>query len=125
MKQIETRADIQLLVDTFYNKVQQNKELNHIFNEVAKIDWEAHLPKMYDFWETLLFHKNVYKGNPMRVHKSLHQIQKLKNTDFEIWLNIFRQTVDELFEGEIAELAKNRAQSIATSIQLNTVYAKQ
>lgn len=124
MKEIETREDIQLLVDTFYSKVQQNKELSYIFNDVAKINWETHLPKMYDFWENLLFHKDVYKGNPMRVHKMLHQIQRLKNTDFEIWLNIFHQTIDELFIGEMAELAKNRAQSVATSIQLNTVYAK-
>jgi len=124
MKDIETREDIKLLVDTFYVKVEQNKELGALFNEVAKVDWESHLPKMYDFWETLLFHKMVYKGNPMRIHKMVHQMQSLKKTDFDIWLNLFDKTVNELFSGERAELAKTRALSVATSIQLNTVYQK-
>jgi len=124
MKDIETRKDIKLLVDSFYVKVQQDEVLGNIFNEVVKIDWESHLPKMYDFWETLLFHKTVYKGNPMRIHKMIHQMQALKSSDFEIWLTLFHQTVDELFSGDKADLAKTRAQSVATSIQLNTVYAK-
>ena len=124
MKEIESREDIQQLVDTFYLKVQKDRELNHLFNIVAKIDWESHLPKMYDFWESILFNKNNYRGNPMRVHKMLHQMQALKKSDFEIWMELFHETIDELFEGEIAELAKTRAQSVATSIQLNTVYLK-
>jgi hypothetical protein len=28
---------------------------------------------------------------------------------FNLWVNLFKQTVDELFEGEKAELAKQRA----------------
>ena len=71
-----------------------------------------------------VFHKAIYKGNPMRVHKKLHQLKKFEKNDFEIWLKLFRETVDELFEGEKAELTKTRALSVATSIQLNTVYIK-
>lgn len=122
MKEIESRKDIQLMVDTFYSKVQEDEALNQIFNVIAKVDWESHLPKMYDFWETLLFHKVSYKGNPMRIHKLLHEMHPLKKEDFEKWLVLFCETIDELFVGDRAELAKSRAQSVATSIQLNTVY---
>ncbi|MDT0551807.1 group III truncated hemoglobin [Urechidicola vernalis] len=123
MKDLESREDIIKLVITFYNALQnESEELNTLFNDVAKVDWESHLPKMYDFWETLIFHKAAYKGNPMKVHLHLHSLQKLKKKNFDDWLVLFKRTVDELFIGEKAELAKMRAASVATSIQLNTVY---
>ncbi|OIQ36397.1 MAG: hypothetical protein BM563_10895 [Bacteroidetes bacterium MedPE-SWsnd-G1] len=126
MKDLESREDIIKLVKTFYDVLQkESEELNTLFNDVAKVDWGSHLPKMYDFWETLIFHKAVYKGNPMKVHLHLHSLQKLKKENFEVWLVLFKRTVDELFIGEKAELAKRRADSVATSIQLNTVYKKQ
>ncbi|MCK5814354.1 MAG: group III truncated hemoglobin [Flavobacteriaceae bacterium] len=124
MKDITTRQDIELLVNTFYDNMQNNKELDVLFNDVAKINWETHLPKMYDFWESILLHNPLYKGNPMRVHIQLDQMQKLKKEDFEMWMEIFHATVDSLFEGAVAEQSKTRAMSIATSIQLNTVYKK-
>lgn len=124
MKDISTRRDIQLLIDAFYKKVQSNDTIGYFFNDVAQVDWEAHLPKMYDFWETILFHKYVYKGNPMKKHILLHQLEKLEKQHFDEWLRLFHTTVDELYKGVNAENAKNRARSIATAIQLNTVYQK-
>ena len=38
------------------------------------------------------------------------------------WLQLFTSTVDELFEGEKAELAKQRAMSIATVMQLKLLH---
>jgi len=124
MKDIETREDISLMVNTFYEHLQKDKELDYLFNEVAKLNWEAHLPKMYDFWETILFHKPVFKDKPMKAHMHLDNKSKLKKEHFDTWLVIFKKTIDELFVGELAELAKQRAASVALSIQLNTVYKK-
>lgn len=122
MKDITSREDIELLVNTFYTNLQKDDALDHIFNSVAQIDWESHLPKMYSFWETILFHKASYKGNPMKIHVDLHQQTTFSKEHFDTWLDIFRVTVDELFVGDIANLAKERALSVATSIQLKTVY---
>lgn len=124
MNDITTREDIELMVQTFYQNLQHNKELDYLFNDVAKVHWESHLPKMYDFWETILFHKPVYKGNPMNTHMALDNIMKLKKQNFDTWLIIFKNTIDKLFVGSIAEMAKQRAESVATAIQLNTVYKK-
>lgn len=124
MKDINNREDIIQLINAFYIKVREDKTIGFFFNDVASVNWESHLPKMYDFWETILFHKQVYKGNPMRKHIDLHELQKLEKDHFDTWLNLFFMTVDELFTGENAENAKNRARSIATAIQLNTVYQK-
>ena len=113
MNDIENRTDIILLVDRFYNHVQENQEIGPIFTEIAQVNWVHHLPKMYDFWESILFGKAIYKGNPMLTHFSLNQKIPLQEAEFGIWKAIFIQTVDELFAGENAETIKQKAQSIA------------
>jgi hemoglobin len=42
----------------------------------------------------------------------------LQKHHFDTWLRYFKATVDELFEGERAFLAKERATSIATVMQI-------
>lgn len=122
-KDLENRKDIELLVDTFYKKVLKDDTIGYIFNDVVKVNWDKHMPLMYDFWETTLFHKNVYKGNPMKVHIDLHTKEPLKKAHFDQWLTMFKSTVDELFDGEKAELAKTRARSIATIMQVKIYQA--
>ena len=112
-KDIHNRADIILLVDTFYKNVALNKQIGPIFTDVAKVDWSHHLPKMYDFWESILFGKAIYKGNPMLTHFALNEQTPLQTEAFETWKNLFFQTVDDLFVGENADLIKQKAQSIA------------
>lgn len=125
MKNIENRDDIKLLVDSFYKKVLQDPTIGHFFTEVIKIDFEKHMPKLYDFWETTLFHTAGYKGNPMKVHKDLNEKSPLQKEHFDAWISMFKETVDELFEGQMAELAKQRAQSIAMVMQLKIDDKKQ
>jgi|SRR6478735_2676053 len=110
---IQNREDIILLVNTFYDKVQKDEELGHIFNGVAKIDWQAHLPKMYDFWENIVFGTGGYSGNVMQPHMRLDQKHRLEHDNFVNWLMLFTSTVNELFEGVNAEGVKERATQIA------------
>lgn len=113
MNDLTSRADIELLVNTFYHRVQKDDLIGIIFTDVAKVNWEHHLPKMYDFWETILFGQKGFKGNPMEVHFKLNQIHPLLPEHFDRWKSIFNETIDEHFEGEFAVLAKQKAQSIA------------
>jgi len=115
---IKNRADVKLLVDSFYKKALLDKAIGHFFTEVIQLDLEKHMPKMYDFWETTLFHTANYKGNPLQVHLDLNHKSALEKPHFDRWLGLFNETVDELFSGEIANLAKTRALSIATVMQL-------
>lgn len=114
---ISSKEDIKLLVDTFYNKVQANITLGYIFNDVAKLNWDEHLPKMYSFWGSLLLQEHSYQGNPMQIHVELSKITTMSSVEFSEWINLFYQTVDELFEGEIASEAKIRAANIARLMQ--------
>ena len=66
MKEIETRKDIQLLVNTFYDRVRKEPALGRIFNSVIpEFKWPAHLRKLTDFWETGLFGTRKNKGSPV------------------------------------------------------------
>ncbi len=117
MTDIQTRKDIEQLVDTFYQKVIKDPVIGYLFNEVVPLDWEKHIPKMYDFWESVLLEGQNYRGNPMKAHIDLHQKEALKKAHFDRWIELFDQTLNELFTGPTAELARVRAQSVATVIQ--------
>jgi len=120
-KDIENRQDIQLLVNSFYEKVKQDPEIGFIFNDIVKVNWEKHLPLMYDFWENTLFYTGGYTGNPMEMHQRLHQLVPLTAEHFKRWTHLFTSTVDELFNGEKALLAKQRAISISTLMQIKII----
>lgn len=114
-KEIESRTDIELLVNRFYDKVKENPVIGQMF---AHVNWETHLPLMYNFWENAIFYSGGYNGNPLKSHQQLHQASPLSKEHFDTWLHIFTSTIDELFIGEKAELAKQRAISIATVMQI-------
>jgi len=110
---IVNRKDVELLVNTFYEKVKVDKVISHIFNDVAEVDWATHLPRMYSFWASLLLGEHSFSGNPMKKHIELSNLTAMTEAEFSEWLLLFFQTTDELFEGEKAEEAKSRAVNIA------------
>lgn len=116
---IANRADIELLVDTFYDKISADKQLGSIFQEVAKVNSATHLPVMYNFWENIILFTGTYEGNPMTLHKHLHDIKPLNETHFDQWNHLFISTVNELFEGPKAALAIQRALKISGIIMEN------
>ena len=125
IKDIVNRTDIELLVNYFYGKIVESKELGFIFQEVAKVNWSTHLPTMYDFWENIILFSGNYKGNPLHLHKNLHYIKPLNETHFDEWNRLFIDAVDELFEGSKADLAKQRAISISEIIKKNILEYQQ
>lgn len=116
---INTRADIELLVDNFYIKVKSDKLVGHFFTEIVMINWKEHLSLMCDFWENIIFFSGNYVGNPMHLHQHLNEIENIDKKHFNRWNKLFAATVDELFEGEKATLIKKKAISISKIIQKN------
>jgi hemoglobin len=110
---IASRADIELLVNTFYDGIKIHKLLGPIFNVSANVNWETHLPKMYSFWSSLLIGEHSFSGNPMATHIALSKSIPLTALEFSEWIELFNATVDDLFEGEKANEAKIRAANIA------------
>ena len=115
---IQNREDIQLLVDTFYGKVREDEMIGPIFDRVVQNRWPEHLEKMYQFWETVLLHVRSYRGNPFMPHSKL----PIEKKHFERWLQLFRQTLNEEFNGKIAEEAKWRSEKMAEMFQFKLEY---
>jgi hemoglobin len=106
---IETRADCERLVRTFYGRALQDPVIGFIFVDVAKLDLEAHVPRITSFWETILLGAQSYGGGAFRPHAELHAKVPLRAAHFEQWLSLWTSTVDELFAGDRADLAKAHA----------------
>jgi len=111
---IRHRDDLMLLITRFYKKLLADESISYLFTDVAKINPDHHFPVLVDFWDSILFQSDTYRDNAMQHHIILHQKSPLQKHHFETWLRHFTETVDELFEGEKAFLAKERATSIAT-----------
>ena len=113
MKDIEDREDVERLVRAFYGRALVDPVIGWIFVDVAHLDVEAHLPHIASFWETVLLGAHSYGGGAFAPHAALHAKAGLRAGHFERWLVLWRTTVDELFQGERAELAKVHAQRVA------------
>jgi hemoglobin len=118
---LKNRTDIETLVNAFYNKIKTDSQIGYFFNDVAKVDWETHLTKMYDFWENILFCTGSYSGNPMLKHKELHAKSTMNEAHFQHWTTLFVATVDELFQGVKADEIKERAINIASAMMYKTL----
>ena len=109
-RDIETRADIEELLAEFYKIVPFDEQIGHHFKG---LNLEQHLPTIANFWEKILFGNPVYFKNPLSFHQVLHAHSPLLTEHFVHWVSIFSETVDRLFHGEMAEMAKSRANAIA------------
>ena len=110
MKQdITTLEDVKLLVNTFYDKVMKDNVLANIFNNKIGNKWPEHLDKMYRFWQTVLLEEHSYHGSPFIPHAKL----PVTKEHFIQWLALFNETIDVLFEGELASKAKWEGERMA------------
>lgn len=118
-KEIKGREEVSLLVRTFYARIRKEETLGPIFNNIIE-DWEEHFETLIDFWESNLFRVRKYYGNPMLAHVSVDKKNDhtIDSKHFGIWLNLWYQTIDDLFEGQVAEMAKFKARKMSTNLFL-------
>ena len=110
MKLIEKREDVELLVHSFYEKVVVDPLLSPFFKH---LNFDAHLPLMVDFWAFVLLDEAGYTTDVTKKHLYM----RLSQEHFDRWLALFNQTVDFHFEGEKADMAKQRAFLVGWTIQ--------
>lgn len=123
---ITTRKDIHVLVTSFYDKIRRDNMLGPIFNSKVK-DWDTHLNHLTTFWESNLFFSTKYFGNPLKAHVEVDQHigNSITQEHFGHWLNIWIETIDDLYQGETAEKAKFRARKMSTFLYLKIFEARQ
>jgi hemoglobin len=102
LKDIENKQDIELLIHTFYGELLKIGRMKEIFKN---INFEEHLPNIVHFWSFVLLDEEGYKTNVYDKHVHL----PILKADFDTWLEVFTTSVDKLFAGEKADMAKQRA----------------
>ena len=124
-KDIKSREDVSFLVTKFYEKVRKDDTLGPFFDRIE--NWDEHLDRLTTFWESSLFLQTKYYGNPLEAHAKADREHDNKITElhFGVWLNLWYQTIDELFVGETAENAKRRARKMGSFLYINIFQARQ
>jgi hemoglobin len=113
---LDSRQNIEVLVELFYGRLLVDELLAPIFLEVAAVDLEIHLPHIKNYWCKLLLGERAYQRHTMDIHRQLHSKRRLKPEDFERWLQTFIEAVDTDFCGVRAERAKSVAATIAANM---------
>ncbi len=113
---ITSHDDIERLVVAFYRDAAVDELLGPVF-AAAHVDWSAHIPTLVDFWTWQLLGERSYDGHPMRAHEDANRLTPFTAAHYERWLELFDATIDELFTGPTADMAKHRAHKIAAAMR--------
>ncbi|MBT8229730.1 MAG: group III truncated hemoglobin [Bacteroidia bacterium] len=113
LNDIRTEEDLTQLVRTFYESAIKDEKIGHYFTEVVQLDFDHHIPRIVNFWNTILFLKGDYKGNPIIKHIELHQKESLDKSHFDHWTKLWCANVDRQFSGPNAEICKEKATTIS------------
>jgi hemoglobin len=121
MKDISNKEDIKCYVDHFYSSVQQDDLIGPIFNaKINKDEWPIHLDKMYRFWNSVLFGKAEYRGQPFSHHINLG----LSKEHFERWISLFEISINTNFKGIKADEVLQRAGKMRLMFEHKLQYLK-
>ena len=105
-------ADLESIMTAFYDTLGTDPLVGPYF---APVDMRAHIPRIVDFWSTMVFDTAAYGGNAFRPHQKL---PGLTAEHFGRWLNILESTVDARVAGPSADRMKALAHRIAYSMQV-------
>ena len=107
------------LMHSFYFKVRFNEHLGPVFAKRIPDDdqsWERHKEHIGSFWEGVLLGKVGFKGAPLQAHYNLMPFpQEL----FYVWLALFEESLDEVYEEEPKAIFMARAEGIASKFMAN------
>jgi len=113
-----TEDGIRLLLALFYCRVRLDPQLGPVFARAVgttDADWAPHLARVSDFWSSVMLRSGRYQGDPFSVHRRLPD---LESAMFDRWLALFGETCAELFEPDVADAFRGRAERIARSLRM-------
>ncbi len=116
-----TKENIETMVLSFYWKILKDDTVGPFF--VAKLGddmsneyWKPHLELLINFWSSMMLGDGSYRGNPFAPHMSLGELNR---EVFERWLKLFFETLDEIYEPQVADVFKERSTIIAGNFMRN------
>jgi hemoglobin len=105
-------ADLEPLLTLFYSAATTDVLLAAYF---AGVDMTRHMPRIVDFWSTLVFNTGRYRGSAFQPHAHM---PGLTSDHFARWVRILETTLDSQFTGPAADRMKDLGHRIAYSMQV-------
>lgn len=112
-----TRDQIKSLITNFYSKVSKDDLLDKVFNDVAQVSWEHHIPLLCTFWNSIMLGTHEYHGNALEKHLEISKKTLITNAHFDRWLTLFRETAEIELSTEDAKEIIERASMIASALK--------
>jgi hemoglobin len=110
-----TEDTIHAMVHQFYGRIRVEPTLGPIFDQqIAPHAWPKHLARMCDFWSLTLLGSQRYQGNPLRVHM---QLDSLQLEHFPLWLELFADTLRQVYPERTAALIEGKARRIGRKLE--------
>lgn len=110
---LDTPEQITDMVRRFYTSVNTDDIVGPVFNDVAQVDWDRHIPKLTAFWARALLGIAGYQGNPFARHAHIHETSPLTPAHFERWLALFEANLDQRWAGPNTERARALVHNVA------------
>lgn len=112
-----TQAQLKTLIINFYAKVRKDDLLGPVFNDVAKVNWDHHIPLLCKFWNSVMLGAREYHGNAYGKHIEISKKILINDSHFERWLMLFKETAESTLSVEHAKEIVRRANLIAESLK--------
>jgi len=113
---IRGREDVERFVRDFYRQAAMDELLGPVF-AAARVDWNAHIATLVDFWSWQLFGERGYEGHPLLAHEPVHARTPFTDAHYDRWVELFTATIDAAFAGPVAEMAKGRGRKMAVALR--------
>lgn len=105
------------LMRTFYPKLLKDDILapifsNHRGDNIDTDNWRLHIKTVIEFWKIIDL---GYDGIPDNQIQPDFKIPDMTRKNYVIWLKLFNETVDELYEPYAADYLKQKNSNLANS----------
>ena len=116
-----TKENINVMVMKFYTRIlNENTDVSKVFKsrlgeDINSSMWQEHTELLTNFWAMIALQDTHYQGNPMMAHLNMGLTKDM----FPIWLKIFFETIDSLYDEEQGYIFKSRAENIAMNFIRN------
>lgn len=110
---LDSRSEIHDLVVYFYREIVFDEFLDYVFEDVAQVDWNAHIPRLIDYWCGVLLRQPGYDGMILAAHEDVHELDNFTVEHFETWFAMWVRCVDDQWSGPLADKAKSHAAGMA------------
>ena len=116
-----TKINLRKMVISFYTKVLKDDLVGPFFidrlgDDLGGAIWGDHLDLLTDFWASFTLGDMNYRGNPFAPHINM---QGLQRETFEQWIKLFHETLDSVYEPQVADQLKQRSEIIAGNFMRN------